>query len=284
MKTEKDIPQIDLLPLSEPANLLMFDVNRLRAFNPNAFHTMIDVGVNTGSFLSAARTLFPRANIIGYEPFPKGFENSVHVKRMHCEDRQCTTPPFGKITLHNKGLGDGVPLYFNRQFRNNLKQEQPIDEHGQSPLDSVFIPLDENYNPDTDFVIETVTLKQIVEENEIDLSKDIYFKVDCECCESSLYNDESLEIMRNFRVIFIEAHFPPHDNNGVIRKYHQFSQCSNCVNYHTHNNWLRSNFKDAYDIDYYRSQKGQGHGHYLLTRKEDNISSAKGHEKFLMTR
>ena len=47
---------------------------------------------------------------------------------------------------------------------------------------------------------------------------------------------------------------------------------------------LRSNFKDAYDIDYYRSQKGQGHGHYLLTRKEDNISSARGHEKFLMTR
>jgi FkbM family methyltransferase len=262
----------------------MYDVNRLRAFNPNAFHTMIDIGVNTGSFLSAARTLFPRANIIGYEPFPKGFENSVHVKRMHYGDKQCTTPPFGKITLYNKGLGDGVPLYFNRQFRKNLRKDQSIDAHHQSPLDSVFIPLDENYNPDIDFTIETVTLKQIVEENEIDLSKDIYFKVDCECCESCLYNDESLEIMRNFRVIFIEAHFPPHDGNGVVKQYHQFSQCSNCVDYHIHNNWLRSNFSDAYDIDYYRSQKGQGHGHYLLTRKEDNISSVRGHEQFLKTR
>ena len=281
MITENDVPQIDLLPLSEPHNLLMYDVNRLRAFNPNAFHTMIDVGVNTGSFLSAARTLFPRANIIGYEPFPKGFENSVHIKRLHSAD---TTPPFGKITLHNKGLGDGAPLYFNRQFRNNLKNEQPIEAHGESPLDSVFIPLDENYKPDTDFVIETVTLKEIIEENNIDVSKDIYFKVDCECCESSLYNNESLEIMRNFRAIFVEAHFPPHSAAGIVRDHHQFSQCSNCVTYHEHNNWLRSNFSDIYNIDYYRSNKGQGHGHYLLTRKEDKIAFAKEHENFLISR
>lgn len=282
MLEEKNIPYLDLLPLSEPHNLLMYDVNRLRAYNPNAFHTMIDIGVNTGSFLSAARTLFPRANIVGYEPFPKGFINSVHVKRLH-SDELCNGYPFGDITLHNKGLGDGVPLYLNRKGRRTLITGS-VEEHNKSPLDSVFIPVDENYNPESDFMIETVTLSEIIAENNIDLSKDIYFKVDCECCESSLYNDESLAIMRNFRAIFLEVHFPPHNSSGYSSPNHQFTRCPNCLDFLDQDRWIRNSFEDMYTIDYYRSSKSQGHGHYILTKKEDSISFCREHENFLKSR
>jgi FkbM family methyltransferase len=272
--TEFDIPDKGLKPLSELHNVLLFDANRLRFYNQSAFDTIIDIGSNTGSFISYARTMHPRADIIAYEPFPSSYASSVHIKRLY------TDPPilakyteFGTIKVYNKGLGDGIPFYFNQKGRNQIKN--PINKDFQlTPIDGVFKPIDSDYNPDTDFTVETVTLKNIVAENNLDLKSNIYLKVDCECSESSLYNQESLDIMLNFRAVFLEIHFPPHnEQQEYIKPDHQFNQCPNCLDYREHDEWIRSNFTDTHDIDYFMSGKGLGHGHYLLTKKEDNVPS-----------
>jgi len=258
-----DIDTTQVTYLEELGPIVIKDVYGYRPYSFKAFDTIIDIGANTGASSLFTRTLFPHADIYTFEPNPRGYASCVKLRSLFERTRERNNG--GKWEVYNLGLGDGNPVYLHQEQEGNTRAGIFEDYNkGQKPaLGGVFISTDNNRDYDGE-VLETMTFPDIIKMIDLDLSKNISLKIDCECCESWLYTPENIETLRNFRHIVGELHFPTDSGfNG-------FNSCPICVSREAHKEAL-SPMTDIFDLYYFSYSEGRGIEHFTLTRKEDNI-------------
>lgn len=156
------------------------DEYRLRAYNRLPIRNIIDIGANVGMFSVMARFMFPRARIFAFEPGEEAF----HYLEQNTENLQ--------VVKVNAALSDGRPLYFkdvDKECSNKTIAANRCETSGDAAV-----------------AVKVVTLRQIVDSFEIDLSELTYLKVDAEGGEAYLNNPEALAICRKMSHIFIEVH------------------------------------------------------------------------------
>lgn len=145
------------------------------------------------------------------------------------------------LNIHTErlALGDGSKLYF---------QERP-DKH---ILNHMFV------KKKSEHWAKSITLYSMIEKYGLDLNKRYILKFDCEGGERSLLQTQGSEtVLKKAEHISMEIHFKskstPYDH---------------WLSFNDYDAWMRSNFQDTHDIEYYCSRKNQGFGHYCLRRKD----------------
>ncbi len=238
--------------LSEIKALVTWDYFCYRNYKEErAFDSIIDIGCNTGTLSLFTRVLFPFAKIHSFDASPAAVSCTHKYKYFFNRMNGYKTASW---EVYNYGLGDGNPV--------SLRQGDYYEEHNIVNLNTnphlgiSFVPEDQSDNPTT---IETLTFPSLVEKCNINLNENNSIKLDCEGCECSLYTEESRKILRQFRHICGEIHFPPLKFGCYYDEHYSF--------------W--SSFEDIFDYKYFKSNQRKGIGHFLLTRKEDNIVGRK---------
>ena len=205
-----------------------------RAFDGLGLDYIIDIGAHVGWFTLAFNHIYPSAKIFAYEPSSTAFEalekhvkSSVPVRRLK------------NIKLIKAGLGDGKD--HNLELTSELRGVSRITHNQQNTE-----------------IIKTKTIKQIIEENQIDLNKKIGIKIDCEGSEKYLLNEESTEIMKQMDYISLELHFK-----------------SNCrldgwddglLPWENYNDWINKNFNDSFEHTYEKGRKHRGWGMFYIKK------------------
>ena len=231
----------------EVNRLLVADDPGLRPYLSEGLDYIIDIGSHVGGFMAIAKILFPAAKVIAYEPFQGSYEASHNMAGIiHGGFKHHKDPGFPLTVVHKKALGNGDPVSLHPDWK-----------IGWNWLGSLFSPASDGGPGE---VIESVTLQDIINENQVDLTKKVFVKVDCECGEYHLMNDESVNILRQCHHIFVEVHFPG-TNVGLFHEHPE------CVEWEEHDSWIRGNYADIFNIEYLRSNRHKGYGHYRLVRK-----------------
>lgn len=203
----------------------------------DAFDYVIDIGANTGQCASFCKFLFPLATIFSYEPCAESYkilcENLTGLDRMK---------RMGPIIFINKALGDNSDLYFSPSGASSL-----------TCLGNAFKKHDTSY-----YKVKSVSIDNIFKENNIDTSKNILLKVDCEGGERYLMDDKYIPILSTCKQISMEVHFSDYS------KFHNFIDLPKWAVY---NEWIYRVFNDTHDILYHCGLKRKGVGVYVLTRK-----------------
>lgn len=260
MKVEEHDVDYSMSPpyLSELKTLVQWDYFCYRDYkDERAFDSIIDIGCNTGTLSLFTRILFPFAGIYSFDASPaavaatfkyKNFFNRMNGRWTHKDHKNGNC-----WEVYNYGLGDGSPI----SLQDGFYKDEDISNLNTSPgLGCAFVPEAQSSNST---VIETLTLSSIIEKCNINLAYKNSIKLDCEGCECSLYTDENRKILRQFKHICGEIHFPPLDFGCNYDEHYVF--------------W--SSFEDIFDYKYFKSNSRKGIGHFLLTRKEDNIVGRK---------
>jgi FkbM family methyltransferase len=210
------------------------DLCRVRHWGLNYFDTVIDVGANVGVFSMMMKMLHPKAKILAVEPSYRNLkELKSNIRNM-------------EIDLETRGLGDGSTMYhrFGRK---------------QSPVGDWFT----KENESSSFSIETAPFWQIFWENGCDFGNNLFVKIDCEGCEQYLIGDRrSEEILVTADQIFLEVHF-------IAPKEKVFGKC--VLEFSDYDNWIKDIFSRTHDIEYYKSDKNRGFGHYCIRIKTQTL-------------
>jgi len=134
-------------------------------------------------------------------------------------------------------LGDGTKVSFHNIDGNLLR--------------NVFI-LDE----DDTYKVKSMTLGDIFNNQQLDTSQNYLLKFDCEGSEKFLIGDTIAEnIIRNSLQTSLEIHFK--SEKTPYDFWFDFSTC---------NDWVYDNFSNSHSINYYKSSKTGGYGHYCIRR------------------
>jgi len=137
-------------------------------------------------------------------------------------------------------LGDGSKFSFFSRDDNLLR--------------NVFISGEENT-----YQVESITLGDIFNKQKLDISQNYLLKFDCEGAEKFLIDDKTSEnIIRDSLQTSLELHFKSK------RTPYDF-----WTDFLPFNEWVNDNFSDSHSIDYYKSRKTSGYGHYCLKRKSN---------------
>lgn len=245
------------------------------SFGHKAFDSIIDIGANSGSVGLITRVRFPTANLYSFDPNPIGYASNVRLKSLF--EKANGKRGGGTWEVYNLGLGDGSPVYLYRDQEHNHKENlfSDIDVPGKKPaLGGLFAQKEGSGFDGT--TLDTITFKNLLEFTKVDLTKNLSLKIDCECCESWLYSQENLNLLRKFRHIAGEIHYPPFDPefNSTMPP-HPFNQCSMCVDVKVHKDAFNS-LSDVFDIKFFKENPKKGICHVILTRKEDKIKGIAG--------
>ena len=261
-----DISQVTYL--EELGPIVIKDAYGYRPYSFKAFDVIIDIGANAGTNSLFTRMLFPHADIYTFEPNPVGYASCVKLRTLF--GKRLTKLGGGKWEVYNLGIGDGNPVYLHTEQEGNTRSGIFENyQRGEKPaLGGVFVPTaNSDYTGD---VLETITFSDLTKLIDLDLSKNISLKIDCECCESWLYTPENIEILQNFRHIAGEIHFPMgiyEDDASPVA----FDTCPICVSREEHKEALAAIAGDFLELHYHSYYAPRGIEHFNLTRKEDNI-------------
>ena len=128
-----------------------------------------------------------------------------------------------------------------------------------------FLNIDDNLlrnvfisNSKDTYQVKSLTLGDIFDKQKLDISQNYLLKFDCEGAEQFLIGDPIAEnIIKNSLQTSLEIHFKskktPYDF---------------WLDFTSYNDWIYKNFSDSHLINYYKSSKNSGYGHYCLKRKE----------------
>ena len=105
--------------------------------------------------------------------------------------------------------------------------------------------------------VKSLTLGDIFDKQKLDISQNYLLKFDCEGAEQFLIGDPIAEnIIKNSLQTSLEIHFKskktPYDF---------------WIDFTSYNDWVYEKFSDSHSIDYYKSRKNNGYGHYCIKRK-----------------
>jgi len=203
------------------------DIYEIRQYGIDFFDYILDIGSNIGSFSILSGILHRSASVFSIEPSPENYKNLKNNINLH-----------KNIKIKSYALADDESMPFKEDF-NSLGRHLTKNEKGD-----IFIP--------------TKTLRQIIDDCNIDLSKKICFKCDCEGGERFLLDQKSTNILKKFYHIGMEIHFVK--SNGV-------PIYPGCLEYKNYRDWINENFTNTHKIKYKKSNKHKGYGHYILSRK-----------------
>ncbi len=207
------------------------DPYKIRDCSKDAFDYVIDIGSNVGQFSLISRILFPNAKIFAYEPCEKTYQ-------ILCENMD----GFSDLVLVNKALGYGYPLYFKK----SRGFSETCTGHSFK-----------SYNTGG-YKVDGISVSDIFEENEIDVQKNVLFKMDCEGGEQCLLGDEyGCSLLQQCKQVSFEIHYS-YKNNVDFK---------DCPDWDTYNEWVQSTFKKTHNILYHRGNRNRGVGIYILTRR-----------------
>ena len=260
--------------LEETCTTIQWDYYGYRFYLERDFDTVLDIGANSGTVGLYTHVLFPFADIHSFEPNPFGY--SSNVKLRHIFSKLNGRRGAGNWEVHNFGLGDGDPVYlYQEQEGNNRKNIfSNYNDANKPALGAIFAKVEDE--SDATQVLETRTFPDLLEEAEVDLDKNVSLKIDCECCESFLYTSENLDLLRKFRHVGGEIHYPPINEEGSsLAPGHQFATCDMCTSLEEHKEALNS-LTDVFDLKIFKGSRRKGIAHFILTRKDDNIAGHAG--------
>lgn len=104
--------------------------------------------------------------------------------------------------------------------------------------------------------IEGISLQDIFTKYNIPKKSKYFIKSDCEGSEQYFIDDIfSEQAIRQAEIFFMEVHF-------YCKQKPRFP-----IEWKTYNNWIHNNFSNTHIIDYYKSKRESGYGHYLLRKK-----------------
>ena len=127
-----------------------------------------------------------------------------------------------------------------------------------------FLNIDDNLlrnvfisNKHNTYHVESLTLGNIFDKQKLDMSQNYLLKFDCEGAEQFLIGDPIAEnIIRNSLQTSLEIHFKSEKTPYDF-----------WLDFTSYNDWVYKNFSDSHLINYYKSRKNSGYGHYCIKRK-----------------
>lgn len=230
----------------EVKHIIDQDLYRVRKYPHGHFKNVFDIGSNIGIFSVFMRMLNPDANIYALEPCKQTF------------DKLKENTDFLNINCENMAFGNGGPLYFHPRDNDSLQtmftdndqasKYEPIDEHTVIEKES------EDYGI---YSVPSINLPALFEKLDINTSDNNILKFDCEGGEKYLLNcQKTIDIMKSTCHISFEVHFQsPKTPFDFWLKWEEY------------NDWIQDNFSKTHNIDYYKSRKKSGYGHYCITIK-----------------
>jgi len=232
----------------------------LERFGRDYFNYVLEIGANKGTHTVGFHRLYPSAEIFAYEPAGSIFEHLCKsVAKLPIREAK-------KIKLIKEGLGSGKDcLITNLEYWGNgtLCEQNCLIE---DPIDTTIAAWAASHPKAVEGISEvcesisitTKTLKQMVEENGIDLNKKTLIKIDCEGSEKYLMDGESVKILKTFDYICLEIHF--RRSNGTL-----LNPIAN-LNWDHWDYWVKKHFSDSHSIQYCRSSGRRGSGQYYLKK------------------
>ena len=206
-------------------------------YGADYFDYILDIGANIGEYTIAFSSLFPSAKIFAYEPVGAAFERLKLNLRSTLPHRQ-----YNNIKIFKEALGDGDDKKVTNTLHtwsNYVMEDEVAESWPRQKCESV----------------KTKTFKQIIQDNNIDLNKNILLKCDCEGGERFLLDKESTDIVKKMKFIGMEIHFVKYNGELVF---------PNCLKWEEYNEWIGENFKNNFEVMYKFSSKHEGYGHYFM--------------------
>lgn len=151
-------------------------------------------------------------------------------------DLQENAKRYNIITI-NKAIGTGNPTYYNQ---NKIIGTSHCDIKG-------------------DFEIPTITFNNLFYESGCSLDHKYFFKFDCEGGEKYIFKNENRGILQNSTQISMELHFDAPGPTALNKNWIKFPE---------YDNWVRKNLSDTHIVDYFKSRKRSGNGHYCMVNRK----------------
>jgi FkbM family methyltransferase len=220
--------------------IVVKDCYRMNRWSNNFFDNIIDIGASMGIFVQYSHMRHYNAKIFAYEPCKEAFNHMVRDNHY-----------FKNVTYVNEALGDGDDLIFydtgwytvNLFFKKN-----ETDMTANSP---------ETYS------INSRTLSQIFDMNNINKEDKNFIKIDCEGGERFLIDDDkSIDIIKSSHGASIEIHF-----QTASEKDKNHERFKVFPKWEIYNEWIYDNFYKTHEIEYAFSCKHRGAGTYNLFKK-----------------
>ena len=223
--------------ITEIKTIVTNDIYNVSSFQNGNLDFIVDVGANIGVFSVMMRMRHPKAKIVAVEPC---LETMYYLKK---------NTNMLNIDLMSYALGDGNKVSFFNVDGNLLR--------------SVFVSNESN-KEDT-YQVESLKLGDIFDKQQLDISQNYLLKFDCEGAEQFLIGDPVAEnIIKNSLQTSLEIHFKSEKTPYDF-----------WLDFISYNDWIYEKFSESHSINYYKSSKSGGYGHYCLRSKHPNIADKK---------
>jgi FkbM family methyltransferase len=224
-----DSKSINSQGLREYNSIVNEDLYKLKSLVGKNINYIIDIGANIGVFSRYASSLFPNAQILSIEPCKEIFE---------C--LKANTSSYNNITPLNFAFG--------------------YDGYCQIDLDNKF-QLSSRFSNKSFGNIKTLSLKSLF--SIFNINGNYMIKMDCEGAEEYIVNNkDSEEIIIKSLLTSMEVHFKTTDVKSK-----EFEKCQSFKDWRFYNDWIYKTFQNTHVLNYYKSNKNRGYGHYSILKK-----------------
>lgn len=207
------------------------DVHKFESFPDNYFDCLVDIGACVGEISLKVSKRNNNVQIYCYEP------NKINYANL-----EKATKDNSKFKLFNVALGDGTKMYMRSHKRKD--SHVIIKENGE-------------------YEVATQRLSDMFQENEIDTTKKVAVKIDCEGGERYIIGHiESEKCLIECEHVIIEVHFK-HEVIGTDPN----PQWQTYPSLEEYDKWIRDLFDNTHEILYWNESKREGYGHFVLTKK-----------------
>jgi len=204
-----------------PNCLSMIENDNYRIFDlPKDISSVIDIGSCLGEVSFSCKFLFPTAKIVAVEATSTTFKFLSHNLKGT------------GIHIENSGIwhSDGEDLFIEKISKRNIGQNKTRTDNNSKSCETC----------------KSKTIRTLIEDYNIDLSKKVFLKLDCEGCEVSILND--IDLCKSMFQISMELH-------NLYENYEMFSEFLNKLS-------------DTHDIIYGRLKKRRIPIEIVLRRKQ----------------
>ena len=224
--------------------IVVKDCYRMDKWDNNFFDNIIDIGASMGIFVQYAHMRHYNAKIFAVEPCKEAFNHLTRDNHY-----------FRNVTYINEALGDGSSLLFYDTGWYTVNLFFKKDET------DIITDISKTYS------IDSRTLFQIFELNNINKEDKNFIKIDCEGGERFLIGDDkSIDIIKASQGSSIEIHFQTaSDKDKNHERFKTFPK------WEVYDKWIHDNFHKTHEIEYVFSSKHRGAGTYNLFKREQGL-------------
>ena len=208
--------------------ILNKDLYKVQRWPRDYFDYVFDLGAHIGAFSLVTRILNPNAKIIAVEP------GTMQQKLLE------QNLGLLNVKIVKKAIGDGNKVVYN-EISKRLGTSYCLESDKGS--------------------IETINFSDLFLSSGCSFDKKYFLKLDCEGCEKYIFfKDKNKElvkqILKNSVQITFEVHFA---SRSSVDK--------NWLEWQVYDDWIRNLMSETHEIEYYKSRKHSGYGHYCITNR-----------------